>query len=137
MRAWLPWRDRISPSPTTVNFPFDKLKVEFARARALVFPGEEDFGIVPIEVMACGRPVVAFKRGGALDYVIPGRTGEFFETPTVKSLNSALDRLEGHSTLSSSQDTIRAHAKGFHSSVFRERVLASVNATLARKNRSM
>ena len=49
-----------------------------ARCRALIFPGEEDFGIVPVEVMASGRPVIAYGRGGALDTVIPGKTGLLF-----------------------------------------------------------
>ncbi|WP_121068152.1 glycosyltransferase [Chachezhania antarctica] len=115
--------------------PFDRLKAEFARARGLIFPGEEDFGIVPIEVMACGRPVVALKRGGALDYVIPGQTGEFFDSPTVTSLNAAIDRLEAHPTLTDSAGAIRAHAEKFHGDVFKERVKASVDATLAARNR--
>ncbi|MBN1917993.1 MAG: glycosyltransferase [Verrucomicrobia bacterium] len=63
------------------------------RCRALVFPGEEDFGIVPVEAMACGRPVIAYGRGGALETVVPGETGLFFTEQTVDSLTGALECL--------------------------------------------
>ena len=52
---------------------FSELKDYLARCRALIFPGEEDFGIVPVEAMASGRPVIAYGRGGALDTIVPGR----------------------------------------------------------------
>jgi glycosyltransferase involved in cell wall biosynthesis len=64
----------------------DVVRRHFARCRALIFPGEEDFGITPVEAQAAGRPVIAFGAGGALDTVIPGETGEFFTEPTVDSL---------------------------------------------------
>jgi glycosyltransferase involved in cell wall biosynthesis len=57
-----------------------------------VLPGEEDFGIVPVEAQACGRPVVALGRGGALDTVIDGETGVLFAEPTVESLAGGLQR---------------------------------------------
>ncbi len=62
----------------------------YARARAFIFPGLEDFGIAPLEAQAAGRPVIAFAGGGALETVIPGRTGEFFGQQTVESLKKAL-----------------------------------------------
>ena len=58
-------------------------------------PGEEDFGIVPVEAQACGRPVVALARGGALETVTDGETGVLFAEPTADSLADALRRL-GH-----------------------------------------
>lgn len=58
--------------------------------RALVLPGEEDFGITPVEAMACGKPVIALGRGGALETVIDGRTGIFFHEPTVEALRAAV-----------------------------------------------
>lgn len=67
---------------------------EFARAKALIFPGLDDFGITPVEAMAAGTPVVAYKAGGALDYIIEGQTGVFFDKPTIKSLAAALGKLE-------------------------------------------
>ncbi len=63
----------------------------FARCRALIFPGEEDFGITPVEAQAAGRPVVAFAGGGALETVIPGETGELFTDSTVESLARVLN----------------------------------------------
>jgi glycosyltransferase involved in cell wall biosynthesis len=63
-------------------------------AKAFIFPGEEDYGITPIESMACGRPVVAFNKGGVTETVIEGKTGTFFNEETPDSLNEAIDRLE-------------------------------------------
>jgi glycosyltransferase involved in cell wall biosynthesis len=74
--------------------PFDVLKHHYAHCKALVFPGEEDFGIVPVEAMASGRPVIAFGRGGATETVIANQTGVFFETQTVEELIDAVDRME-------------------------------------------
>lgn len=62
----------------------------FQQAEAFIMPGMEDFGITPVEAMAAGTPVIAFKAGGALDYVEPGKTGEFFDEQTVKSLVVAI-----------------------------------------------
>lgn len=73
----------------------DKSVREYLKnAKALIFPGEEDFGITPVESMASGRPVIALKRGGALETVVDGKTGLFFEEETAKSLNSAITQLE-------------------------------------------
>jgi glycosyltransferase involved in cell wall biosynthesis len=66
------------------------LEEEFASAQALIFPGLDDFGITPPEAMAAGTPVIAYKAGGALDYVIPHKTGVFFDEQHVKSLALAL-----------------------------------------------
>ena len=65
---------------------------EFASAHALLFPGLDDFGVTPVEALASGTPVIAYKAGGALDYILPGKTGEFFDEPTVNSLAEALRR---------------------------------------------
>jgi exopolysaccharide biosynthesis WecB/TagA/CpsF family protein len=64
-----------------------------ASARALVFPGEEDFGIAAVEALACGTPVVAYGRGGLTEIVSSGRTGVFFEEQSVAALNAAVERL--------------------------------------------
>ena len=96
----------------------------FARCRAFIFPGLEDFGITPVQAQAAGRPVIAFKGGGALDTVIPGKTGLFFEAQTVESLIHALQRFD---------DTrydpalIRAHALQFDSEVFRRSITGYVD----------
>jgi glycosyltransferase involved in cell wall biosynthesis len=70
--------------------PWDELVKLFQGAKAFVFPGSEDFGIAPVEAQAAGRPVIAFSGGGALDTVIPGRTGEFFGEQSLESLAAAL-----------------------------------------------
>ncbi len=73
---------------------YAELKSHLGRCRALVFPGEEDFGIVPVEAMASGTPVIALGRGGALDTVKDGETGILFPEATVDSLNRAVERFE-------------------------------------------
>ena len=109
----------------TVQFlgfvPDDDLPDLFARCKAFIFPGLEDFGIVPVQAQAAGRPVIAFKGGGALDTVIPGRTGEFFAEPTAEALMAALRSFDA-----SRYDpaAIRAHALRFDSAVF-ERAITS------------
>ena len=75
--------------------PFDVLRHHYARCRALIFPGEEDFGIVPVEAMASGRPVVAFGRGGATETVVDGVTGTFFLEQSEQAIIDAVDRCEG------------------------------------------
>ena len=86
-------RKRAGP---TVNMlgpqSFASLQYHYSRAKALIFPGEEDFGLVPIEAMASGRPVVAYGKGGATETVIDGVTGTFFEEQTVEALLDAVER---------------------------------------------
>ncbi|EPE96494.1 glycosyltransferase [Rhizobium grahamii] len=74
--------------------PFDSLKHHYARCKALIFPGEEDFGIVPVEAMASGRPVIAYGRGGATETVVANKTGVFFQNQTVEELIDAVQRME-------------------------------------------
>lgn len=66
----------------------------YQNAKAFIFPGEEDFGITPVESMAAGRPVIAFQKGGALETVIEGKTGIFFDEATGESLKVAVEQLE-------------------------------------------
>jgi glycosyltransferase involved in cell wall biosynthesis len=80
--------------------PAEAIRERLRRCRALLFPGEEDFGIVPVEAQACGTPVIAFGRGGATETVVPlgvkreEPTGVWFEEQTVDCLCSALERFE-------------------------------------------
>ncbi|HVO33312.1 MAG TPA: glycosyltransferase [Elusimicrobiota bacterium] len=64
----------------------------YHRAESLVFPGEEDFGMVPVEAMAAGCPVIAYGKGGALETVVEGRSGVFFNEQSVRSLSEAVQR---------------------------------------------
>ncbi|MEO0061563.1 MAG: hypothetical protein RLZZ08_123 [Pseudomonadota bacterium] len=83
------------PNVTFVTrMDFDQLRRAYARARALVFTAEEDFGIVPVEAMASGRPVLAYGRGGVLDTVVPGHTGVYFPRQDVDSLTAGIVELE-------------------------------------------
>ena len=70
------------------------LRDYYRRARALIFPGEEDFGIVPLEMQACGGFVIAYKKGGALETVQEARTGVFFDELTAESLAEAVRKFE-------------------------------------------
>jgi len=97
---------------------FAELKEKLARCRALIFPGEEDFGIVPVEAMASGRPVIAFASGGALETVIPGHTGILFEEQSVAALIDAVLAYEA-AERSFSPQAIRAHAATFSEERFK------------------
>jgi glycosyltransferase involved in cell wall biosynthesis len=87
-----------------------------AGARALLFPGEEDFGIVPVEAQAAGVPVVAYRGGGARDSVVEGRTGLFHDEQTAASLASAILELDD---LRLDEDAIRDNARRFGPARFR------------------
>lgn len=88
-------RRRAGPTITILpRLGFDALRRAYAQCRALVFPAEEDFGIVPVEVMASGRPVLAYAGGGALDSVTHGLSGLFFTEQTVDSLIGGIAAME-------------------------------------------
>src|SRR5437588_8059249 len=66
-----------------------------ARCRALLFPGEEDFGMAPLEANAAGRPVIAYRAGGAEETVVEGKTGVFFDQPNALAISEAIEQFEG------------------------------------------
>lgn len=107
---------------------FPTLKSHMARCRALIFPGEEDFGIVPVEVMASGRPVIAYGRGGALDTVVEGVSGIFFDDPTVEGLNAAIERFETDMLDNLDQAAILEHAQSFNEARFQAQIQAIIDA---------
>jgi len=72
----------------------EAIREEYRTAAAVILPGEEDFGIVPVEAQACGTPVVAYGRGGACETVRDGETGVLFAEPTPASLAAALQRAD-------------------------------------------
>lgn len=95
----------------------EAMEKEFASAEALLFPGLDDFGITPVEAMAAGTPVIAYKAGGALDYVIEGKTGMFFEEQTVDSLCKALQAFQSKTFHA---DTIRDSVRKFAPEYFQQ-----------------
>lgn len=88
----------------------EELRDEYRRAAAVLMPGEEDFGIVPVEAQACGTPVVALARGGALETVRNEDTGVLFADTTVEAMAGALERA---GRLTFDRARIRAHAERF------------------------
>ncbi len=94
-----------------------------SRARSLILPGVEDFGITPLEAMALGTPVVALGEGGVLDSVVPRRTGIFFEQSSVESLCRALDEVESYQW---DRTAIRGHAARFSRARFDEQFRAAL-----------
>jgi glycosyltransferase involved in cell wall biosynthesis len=89
-----------------------------ARCRALIFPGEEDFGMVPLEIAAAGRPTIAFHAGGATETVIEGSTGVFFRETIPESLVAAMQAFE---TMQWSPGVLRHHAESFGIDAFQSR----------------
>lgn len=103
----------------TVEFlgfvPDDDLPDLMARCKAFIFPGLEDFGITPVQAQAAGRPVIAYRGGGALDTVLPGQTGEFFDELTVDSLAQVMQTFDASRY---DVQTMRRHALQFDEAVF-------------------
>jgi len=99
--------------------PDSVLAQYYAGCRALLFPGEEDAGIVPLEAQASGRPVIAYGKGGALETVVEGETGTFFYEQTVEALADAMQSLDAEAF---NPRHIRQHALRFDREVFKERV---------------
>jgi len=107
----------------------DEIRDEYRRALAVVLPGEEDFGIVPVEAQACGRPVVALARGGALETVIPGETGILFDELTSPSLAAALEQA---AATPFDAARVRAQAERFSRARHVERMRAVIEDTMDR-----
>lgn len=97
--------------------------------KALLFPGIEDFGIVPLEAMASGTPVIAFAKGGALETVIDQKTGVYFHEQSTQALNSAVDKIEnGEITFDS--DTLIEHANSFSKANFKKNISEYIDEKL-------
>lgn len=103
-------------------YRFWKLRLEdeqvtgmMAQCRAFIFPGEEDFGITPLEANAAGRPVIAYQAGGALDTIIPYVNGVFFQHQEVEDLLKAIYEVESYAW---DIDQIMEHARKFDEQAF-------------------
>lgn len=110
----------------------DVAKVYYENCRAFIFPSEEDFGIAPVEAMACGKPVLAFKKGGLLETVIEGVTGEFFSEQTIESMEDALGRMLLNERFYDAKK-IHEHALNFSEKHFTNAFLKFINDTLTAK----
>ena len=117
VKGWLPTAD---------------LRDLLQRARALVFPAEEDFGILPVEALACGTPVIAYGRGGALDSIQEGVGGLFFPTQDATAIREAVGRFEARAW---DPAAVRATALPFAPEHFRERMAAVVAAAFSEGRR--
>ncbi len=97
----------------------DDVVSSFKKATAFIFPGLDDFGITPVEAMAAGTPVIAYKAGGALDYVLPNRTGLFFDKQTSASLEKVLHEFDSEKFTSSD---VKKEAERFGTEVFKKSI---------------
>jgi glycosyltransferase involved in cell wall biosynthesis len=126
-------RVRAAAGPHTTflgHVAHEDLPALFGRCRALIFPGLEDFGIVPVEAQAAGLPVIAFGEGGSRDTVLDGETGVLFEPQTVEGLCAAIERFEG---LALDDRRLREHAAPFGAERFRREFAACVERAAAER----
>lgn len=112
----------------TITFPGrvsdDELVKLAHKSKAFIFPGDEDFGISPVEAIASGLPVIAYKSGGALDYVVEGKTGTFFTSQTVPALAKSIKNFD-HKKFN--QLELQKFAESFSNSRFRQEIKTFVN----------
>jgi glycosyltransferase involved in cell wall biosynthesis len=117
------------------RMPWNEVEKKIYESRALIFPGEEDFGMIPLEVMALGVPVIAYAKGGALETVIENRkrvkesTGLFFKKQTTASLRTTLDEFKSIEN-EFDADFIRIHASSFKEENFLNAFKKTVNTFL-------
>lgn len=107
-----------------------EVKAYLQKCRALIFCAEEDFGIIPAEAQACGRPIIAFGKGGALETVVNEKTGVFFEEQSVGSLVKAIEKfekLDKENTFNPKK--IREHAEKFSAENFRKNLSEQIRLT--------
>lgn len=107
-----------------------EVKAYLQKCRALIFCAEEDFGIIPVEAQACGRPIIAFGKGGALETVVNEKTGVFFEEQSVESLVKAIEefeKLDKENTFNPKK--IREHAEKFSAENFRKNLSEQIKLT--------
>lgn len=108
---------------------FSEIKNYLANCKALIFPGVEDFGIVPLEAMASGRPVIAYRKGGALETVKEGVSGIFFDIQSEDSLNESVENFESKLEVFES-DAIRSHAEKFSKEQFKSKIASYIESKL-------
>jgi glycosyltransferase involved in cell wall biosynthesis len=105
-----------------------EVRRQLAACRAFIFPGEDDFGLTPLEAQACGRPVIAYGAGGALHTIVPGKTGMFFHRPEAESLAAAVSEFRDDRF---DPAIIRQHAISFDTRQFQQRFLEFLESRIA------
>lgn len=106
----------------------EQLRELYQGCSAFLFPGEEDFGIAPVEAQACGRPVIAFGRGGAREIVLEGTTGLFFKEQSAQSLIDAIEQYQAKKNVYDSM-IIRTNAEKFSKERFQEEITSFIQKT--------
>lgn len=120
------------PNVTLLGYqPFDVLKSHLQRARAFIFAAEEDFGVAPLEAQACGTPVLAFGKGGALETVVDQVTGLHFHEQSAEAIREVVERFEELPAGFFDPEALRLHADQFSTKNFRARFRAFVDARWA------
>lgn len=104
----------------------EKIHTLYNQAKALIFPGEEDFGIVPLEATSCGCPVIAYNAGGAQETVLPEINGVLFEKQTEESLQQGIDALNKSNF---SLEKMQAHAESFSNENFKKNIQKIIEKT--------
>jgi len=107
------------------RLPDEEIVKYYSECRAFILPGEEDFGLTPVEAQACGRPVIAYGAGGALESVVDGKTGLFFERQDKGSLIKAVQRFN---SMSFDGNSIRENALKFDKEFFKKQIKEFVDA---------
>ena len=132
-------RSKAGPNTVFTGFlPPAEMNRYLSKAKAFIFPSEEDFGIVPVEAQACGTPVIAFGKGGALETVIgldeatnAGPTGLFFHSQDAQAIRQAVLQFEAHADRFHAQ-AIHEHAQSFAIDQFKQHLQREIDAALVR-----
>lgn len=111
--------------------PDEELPQLYANAKAVLYPQEEDYGLVPVEAQAAGTPVIAYSAGGAAETVVDGTTGVLFDQQTPEALIAAVKRFE---TLKFDVNKLREHSKNFDENVFRHQLKEFVEREYSKFN---
>lgn len=101
----------------------EEVKDYLQRCKALIFCAEEDFGIIPVECQACGRPVIAYGKGGTLETIVDGKTGVFFDKQTIESLIEGIEKFE---KITFKSEIIQEHARKFSEERFKKEILEQI-----------
>ena len=106
----------------------EKVAEYFSKAKALLFPGIEDFGIIPVEANSAGCPVLAYRKGGACDSILENKTGLFFEEQTIASLIKCMDEFEKREADFTDRNIYNAHVMKFSKEEFDRKILQAVES---------